>query len=69
MHLQDERMRRSLQNVSFTYGILQVIVLHQEVLVKYFHGHGVLNRFRIVLEVDFEDFAKGALAEDVLNFE
>ena len=62
MHLQHKWMRRTLQYIRLAYRILQVIILDQEVLVKYFHGHCVLDRFRIVFEIDFEHFAKGALA-------
>jgi len=67
VHLDDEGVRRFLQDFVLADRVFEMVVLHQELLAEDLHGELLLGR--IALQVDFEHLAKGALSKDVLDIE
>ena len=63
MQLQYEWMRCLPENVCLANGILQVVVLDEELFAQHFHGEWLLGF--VCFEVDLKDLAERALAKNL----
>ena len=67
MKLDDEGMIRQLQDVAFSDGISEMIVLYKEGFLQDLHC--ILSTLRLVLPLYFEHFSESTLTKDIKELE